>query len=162
MQNVTAAMSVQCHRCYSPYSSFHTTCFWGHGTGTITGLSSCKRHFDVVLGQTWQNSDSSALTSCFVMVDSKNPFVDLGETSLFRSKNLRQTLNISWFAYLSVTSSPMIEKKASSFWIGCATFARIYSPVMRMTYSCTVFEVLVIFLLPVSKCSLRFLIRVAQ
>ena len=51
----------------------------------------------------------------------------------------------------------MIEKKASSFWIGCVTFARIYPPVMRMTSSCTVFEVLVAFLLPVSKCSWRFL-----
>ena len=81
---------------------------------------------------------------------SKNTYLILGETSLFRSKNIRQTLNISWFAYLSATSSPMIEKKVSSFWISCITFARIYSPVMQMTSSCTVFEMLVAFLLPVS------------
>ena len=64
IENVTVAMSVQCHRCYFPCSSLHTTCFWGHGTGTIIGLSSCKRHIDVVLGQTWQNSVCYALTSC--------------------------------------------------------------------------------------------------
>ena len=46
---------------------------------------------------------------------SKNTYLILGETSLFRSKNIRQTLNISWFANLSATSSPMIEKKVSSF-----------------------------------------------
>ena len=46
---------------------------------------------------------------------SKNTYLILGETSLFRSKNIRQTVNISWFAYLSATSSPMIEKKVSSF-----------------------------------------------
>ena len=81
---------------------------------------------------------------------SKNTYLILGETSLFRSKNIRQTLNISWFANLSATSSPMIEKKVSSFWISCIIFARIYSPVMQMTSSCTVFEMLVAFLLPVS------------
>ena len=60
------AMSVQCHRCYFLYSSLHTTCFWGHGTGTIIGLSSCKRHIDVVLRQTWQNSVCYALTTLTV------------------------------------------------------------------------------------------------
>ena len=56
---------------YSLYSSLHTTCFSGHGTGTIIGLSSCKRHIDVVLGQTWQNSVCYALTSC---IKQRSPF----------------------------------------------------------------------------------------
>ena len=68
---MTVAMSVQCHRCYFPYSSLHTTCFWGQGTGTIIGLSSCKRHIDVVLGQTWQNSVCYALISC---IRQRSPF----------------------------------------------------------------------------------------
>ena len=46
---------------------------------------------------------------------SKNTSLILGETSFLRSKNLRQTLNIYGFAYLSVNSLPMIEKKAPVF-----------------------------------------------
>ena len=65
-----------CNECTVPsvlfsYSSLHTTCFWGHVTGTIIGLSSCKRHIDVVLDQTWQKSVCYALTNC---IKQRSPF----------------------------------------------------------------------------------------
>ena len=60
------------------------------------------------------------------------------------------------YVFICYLIAAVIEKEASSFWIGCVRFARVYSPVVQMTSSCTVFEVLVAFLLPESTCSLRF------
>ena len=138
----------------------HTTCYRWHGSSTVIMCSSsCKRRHrccsrpnltkERLLCSHQMFCQGLQSRKILLWFDGRHYFLDL--------KTLRQTLNTSWFAYLSVTSSPMIEKKAFSFWIGCVTFDRIYAPMIRITSSCPVFEVLVAFPLPVRKCSFKSL-----
>ena len=80
------------------------------------------------------------------LTKSKNTSLIWGRHHFVDLKALRQTLNTSWFAYLSVSSSLVIEGKAFSFWIFCGVaFDRTYAPVISRTFSCTVLEELVAF-----------------
>ena len=151
-------MSAQCHWSYSLFSPLHTTCFRWHGSDkVIICLSSYKRDIDVVLGQTWQNSVAMLSPDLLSrLTKSKNTSLIWGRHHFLDLKAFRKTLNTSWFAYLSVSSSLMIEGKAFSFWIFCGVaFDRTYAPVIR-TSSCTVLEGLVAFLYQwVIKCSFK-------
>ena len=91
------------------------------------------------------------------LTKSKNTSLIWGRHHFLDLKAFRQTLNTSWFAYLSVSSSLMIEGKAFSFWIFCGVaFDRTYAPVISRTFSCTVLEGLVVFPYQwVIKCSFK-------
>ena len=90
------------------------------------------------------------------LTKSKNTSLIWGRHHFLDLKAFRQTLNTSWFAYLSVSSSLVIEGKVFSFWIFCGVaFDRTYAPVIR-TSSCTVLEGLVAFPYQwVIKCSFK-------
>ena len=91
------------------------------------------------------------------LTKSKNTSLIWGRHHFLDLKAFRKTLNTSWFAYLSVSSSLMIEGKAFSFWIFCGVaFDRTYAPVISRTFSCTNWEGLVAFPYQcVIKCSFK-------
>ena len=91
------------------------------------------------------------------LTKSKNTSLIWGRHHFLDLKASRQTLNTSWFAYLSVSSSLVIEGKAFSFWMFCGVaLDRTYAPVISRTFSCTNWEGLVAFPYQcVIKCSFK-------
>ena len=143
---------------YSLYSSLHTTCFSGHGTGTIIGLSSCKRHIDVVLGQTWQSSVCYALTSC---IKQRSPF-----SNSMASASASTPLTVSFSISLDLTGWKNVvigqAMNAGRRWRGKHCFtSRGEQIVTEGTQKQLHFWISLAFTL-VGKCHKRFIKKISQ